>query len=99
MPAQIADLSPLIKDFADSAVLMSQLDLMISIDSAPAHLAGALGVPLWVMLGPGQADYRWGGIGGRSPWYPKARLFRASRAGWPALAADIAAALRAEPFA
>lgn len=99
MPPQIADLSPLIKDFADTAVLMSQLDLMISIDSAPAHLAGALGVPLWVMLGPGQADYRWGGIGGLSPWYPKARLFRASRAGWPALAADIAAALEEEPFA
>jgi tetratricopeptide (TPR) repeat protein len=97
--APVRDLSPLIGDFADSAVLVSQLDLMISIDSAPAHLAGAIGVPLWVMLGQGQADYRWGGIRGRSPWYPKARLFRAGPSGWPALAGEVAEALRAEPFA
>jgi len=99
MPDRIEDLSPLMGDFADSAVLVSQLDLMISIDSAPAHLAGALGVPLWVMLGPGQADYRWGGIGGGSPWYPKARLFRAGTGGWPALATKLAAMLKEEPFA
>jgi hypothetical protein len=99
MPEQIVDLSPLMTDFAASAVLMSQLDLMISIDSAPAHLAGALGVPLWVMLGPGHADYRWGGATGSSPWYPKARLFRAGSAGWPGLAADIASALRTMSFA
>ena len=98
-PEPILDLSPLMEDFAASAVLVSQLDLMISIDSAPAHLAGALGVPLWVMLGPGQADYRWGGTEGVSPWYPKARLFRAERAGWPALAAEMAAALLKESFA
>jgi len=95
----VRDLSPLIGDFADSAVLVSQLDLMISIDSAPAHLAGAIGVPLWVMLGQGQADYRWGGIKGQSPWYTKARLFRTGPLGWAALAGEIASALRAEPFA
>ncbi len=99
MPPEIINLSAQMTDFAASAVLMSQLDLMISIDSAPAHLAGALGVPLWVMLGPGQADYRWGGTEGVSPWYPKVRLFRAGRAGWPALAADISAALIKENFA
>ena len=99
MPPEIDNVSPLMTDFAASAVLMSQLDLMITIDSAPAHLAGALGVPLWVMLGPGQADYRWGGASGISPWYPKARLFRAGSAGWPALAADLAAALLKENFA
>ena len=93
-PEGVTDLSPLMRDFADSAALMSQLDLMISIDSAPAHLAGAMDVPLWVMLGPGQADYRWGGADGASPWYPRARLFRAGSAGWPALAAEIASALR-----
>jgi Flp pilus assembly protein TadD len=97
--APVTDLSPLIGDFADSAVLVSQLDLMISIDSAPAHLAGAMGVPLWVMLGPGQADYRWGGTKGSSPWYTKARLFRAGPEGWIALAEVIAEALRAESFA
>jgi len=95
----VQDLSARIGDFADSAVLVSQLDLMISIDSAPAHLAGAIGVPLWVMLGPGQADYRWGGVQGSSPWYPKARLFRAGASGWAALATDIASALKADSFA
>lgn len=95
----VVDLAPLIGDFADSAVLVSQLDLMISIDSAPAHLAGALGVPLWVMLGPGQADYRWGGLSGTSPWYPRARLFRAGKDGWKKMAADIAAAIRETAFA
>ncbi|HMA52643.1 MAG TPA: tetratricopeptide repeat protein, partial [Magnetospirillaceae bacterium] len=95
----VQDLSPRIGDFADSAVLVSQLDLMISIDSAPAHLAGSIGVPLWVILGPGQADYRWGGIRGVSPWYTKARLFRTGPGGWAALAAEVASALRAEPFA
>ena len=95
----VHDLSPRIGTFADSAVLISQLDLMISIDSAPAHLAGAVGVPLWVMLGPGQADYRWGGTRGNSPWYPKARLFRAGGSGWTALASEIASALKSESFA
>jgi len=95
----VRDLSPMIGDFADSAVLVSQLDLMISIDSAPAHLAGAIGVPLWVMLGPGQADYRWGGTRGNSPWYPKARLFRAGASGWAALATELASVLRSENFA
>jgi Flp pilus assembly protein TadD len=98
--APVRDLSPLIGDFADSAVLVSQLDLMISIDSAPAHLAGATGVPLWVMLGPGQADYRWGGLkGASSPWYPKARLFRARPEGWAALAAEVASELKKMSFA
>jgi Tfp pilus assembly protein PilF len=98
--APVQSLAPLIGDFADSAVLVSQLDLMISIDSAPAHLAGAIGVPLWVMLGPGQADYRWGGASGDiSPWYPKARLFRVGKAGWAAAAAEMAEKLRNEPFA
>jgi Flp pilus assembly protein TadD len=97
--APVRDLSPNIGDFADSAVLISQLDLMISIDSAPAHLAGALGVPLWVMLGPGQADYRWGGVRGSSPWYPKARLFRTGSLGWASLAAEIASELGKTDFA
>jgi Tfp pilus assembly protein PilF len=95
----VHDLSPKIGDFADSTVLVSQLDLMISIDSAPAHLAGAVGVPLWMMLGPGQADYRWGGAQGTSPWYPKARLFRTGASGWTALAAEIASALQNQSFA
>lgn len=86
----IVDLAPLIKDFADSASLLSHLDLLITIDSAAAHLAGALGLPVWLMLGPGQCDYRWTGPQGGSPWYPEIRLCRVEAAGWDGLARQIA---------
>lgn len=67
--------SPLIADFADSAALVSELDLLITFDSAPAHLAGALAKPVWTML-PFNADWRW--LVGREDtlWYPTMRLFR-----------------------
>lgn len=67
-------------DFADTAALIESLDLVISVDTAVAHLAGALGKPLWVML-PASTDYRWGGAGEQTPWYPGARLFRQQAAG------------------
>ena len=62
-------------DFADTAALIGQLDLVIAVDTSVAHLAGALGKPLWVLL-PFSPDWRW--LLGRedSPWYPSARLFR-----------------------
>ena len=62
-------------DFADAAALISELDLVICVDTAVAHLAGALGRPVWILL-PHVADWRW--LQGRedSPWYPTARLFR-----------------------
>jgi ADP-heptose:LPS heptosyltransferase len=59
---------------------MMNLDLVISIDSAPAHLAGALGRPTWVLLSCG-ADWRWHVDRDDSPWYPTARLFRQSQVG------------------
>jgi tetratricopeptide (TPR) repeat protein len=93
LPQQIHDLAPTLDDFADTAAAMAQLDLIISVDTASAHLAGALGRPLWVMLGPGQADYRWG-TGERSPWYPQARLFRCDEGGWPPTIARLADALQ-----
>jgi Flp pilus assembly protein TadD len=86
----VADLSPLIGDFADTAAIIAQLDLVISIDTATAHLAAAMGKPLWLLLAPGQCDYRWNGTTGGSPWYPAARLFRAGRDGFAALAAEAA---------
>jgi Glycosyltransferase family 9 (heptosyltransferase) len=63
------------KDFADTAAVLSLVDLLISVDSSPAHLAGALGVPVWVMLSFVH-DWRWLLHRTDSPWYPSARLFR-----------------------
>lgn len=67
--------APFITDFADSAALASELDLLITFDSAPAHLAGAVGTPVWTMLHY-NGDWRW--LIGRedSIWYPSMRLFR-----------------------
>jgi Flp pilus assembly protein TadD len=74
-PLAIDDLSAEILDFRDTAALVEQLDLVISADTAVAHLAGALGKPVWTLL-PFAPDYRW--MIGRddSPWYPTMRLFR-----------------------
>ena len=71
----ILDAGPEIESFADTATLIRQLDLVISVDTSVAHLAGALGKPVWILL-PYVPDYRW--LLGRddSPWYPTARLYR-----------------------
>jgi hypothetical protein len=64
-----------LRDFADTAAVIGELDLVISVDTAVAHLAGAMGSPLWLLLSHIR-DWRW--LRGRSdsPWYPTARLFR-----------------------
>ncbi len=64
-----------IKDFSDMAAFMSQLDLIISVDTAVPHLAGALGRPAWTLLAH-IPDWRWGVAGEKTPWYPTMRLFR-----------------------
>lgn len=88
---------PLIADFRDSAALVALMDLVVTIDSAPAHLAGALGVPVWVLLQHG-ADFRWLRLRDDSPWYPTARLFRQSSYGaWEPVLAAVNAALRGAP--
>ena len=79
-----------------AARTMRALDLVISVDSFPAHLAGALGVPVWTLL-PAPADWRWMEGRADSPWYPSMRLFRQdpARAGdWRPVLAEVAAALR-----
>ncbi len=84
---------PEITDFAEAAALSVLMDLVVSVDSAPAHLAGALGQPVWVLLHE-PAEWRW--LRGRtdSPWYPTARLFRQDRPGdWAGLAARVGDAL------
>ncbi len=69
------------RDFDDAAAAIAQLDLVISVDTAHAHLAGALGVPVWTML-QRRPDWRWTGNGEHTPWYPSMRLFRAREPGW-----------------
>jgi hypothetical protein len=72
---KVTDLGPDLNDFADTAAAIMQLDLVISIDTAVAHLAGALGKPVWIMLSH-QQDWRWLRHGSSTPWYPSAKLFR-----------------------
>jgi ADP-heptose:LPS heptosyltransferase len=74
---------------------MLQLDLIVSVDSMPAHLAGALGIPVWTLL-PCAADWRWMRDRRDCPWYPTMRLFRQHTPGdWSAVAVEVAADLRA----
>jgi len=83
-----------IGDFADSAAILTQLDLVIAVDTAIIHLAGAMGMPVWTLL-PFAPDWRW--LLGRadSPWYPTMRLFRQPAAGdWASVFADVARELR-----
>lgn len=83
-----------ILDFAETAALIEALDLVISIDTGIAHLAGALGKPVWIML-PFRADWRWQRERADTPWYPQARLFRQSMPGdWAGVVARVHAALQ-----
>ena len=82
-------------DFAGKAALIDGLDLVISVDTSNAHLAGALGKPVWILL-PYAPDWRWGLDRTDSPWYPTARLFRQPRPGaWDSVVADVRDALAA----
>jgi len=80
-------------DFADTAALIAELDLVISVDTAVAHLAGALGTRVWMLL-PFAPDWRWGVAGDETPWYPTMRLFRQRTIGdWDGVVARVAAEL------
>jgi tetratricopeptide (TPR) repeat protein len=89
----LVDHSADLKDFADTAALASLMDLVISIDTSMAHLAGALGRPVWIMV-PFSADARWMIDRSDTPWYPTARLFRQQQLGdWHGVVARVGAAL------
>ncbi|MCC7168395.1 MAG: hypothetical protein IT565_12590 [Rhodospirillales bacterium] len=92
--ALITDLSAHLTDFAATAAVLSQLDVLVTIDTAIAHLAGALGVPTYVLL-LYHSDWRWGAAGTATPWYPSLKLFRQARFDdWQAPLLDVARDLR-----
>jgi tetratricopeptide (TPR) repeat protein len=82
-------------DFADTAAAIAELELVISVDTAVAHLAGAIGKPVFILL-PYAPDWRWLLERSDSPWYPPARLFRQTRPGdWDSVIAEVRGALAA----
>jgi ADP-heptose:LPS heptosyltransferase len=77
-------------DFDDTAAVLAGCDLLITVDTSVAHLAGAMGRPVWLLL-PFSSDWRWTAQGDRSPWYPSVRLYRQSRPDdWESVLARVA---------
>jgi ADP-heptose:LPS heptosyltransferase len=88
------NLGPQLSDFADTAAIISNLDLIISVDTSVAHLAGALGKETWILL-PFSPDWRWLTQREDSPWYPTMRLFRQPASGdWDAVFESVTMALK-----
>jgi Flp pilus assembly protein TadD len=93
---QLKDHAADLKDFSDTAALISQMDLVLSVDTSVAHLTGALGRPLWLLL-PYLPDYRWFLDREDSPWYPTAVLFRQPAAGdWESVILKVVDRMRRE---
>ncbi|WP_153074355.1 tetratricopeptide repeat protein [Paraburkholderia bonniea] len=96
LPASLRpiDFSADLHNFSDTAALIMNLDLVLAIDTGVAHLAGALGKPVWVLL-PVGADWRWLEHRSDSPWYPTARLFRqTTHADWQTVTTEVGTALQ-----
>jgi ADP-heptose:LPS heptosyltransferase len=84
-------------DFDAMAAMIDALDLVITVDTSIAHVAGALGKPVWILL-PFASDWRWGLASDASAWYPTARLFRQHRVGdWHGVVARVEATLSEVP--
>jgi hypothetical protein len=91
---QISCYQEFLHDFADTAALIAEMDLVISVDTSVAHLAGALGKPVWILL-PYAPDYRWLLERSDCPWYPTAKLFRQTQPGdWDGVLSEVVAALK-----
>ena len=87
------DVGRMLGDFADTAAVIAHLDLVITVDTAVAHLAGAMGKPVWILL-PFAPDWRWGQHSAHTPWYPTMRLFRQPAPGaWEAVCQSVVEAL------
>jgi hypothetical protein len=96
-PTFMIDRASDLHDFADTAAAIAILDLVISVDTSVAHLAGAMGKPVWTLL-PHRPEWRWMLDREDSPWYPTMRLFRQSRAGdWAGVIARVCDTLRQVP--
>jgi hypothetical protein len=91
-PMQLTDLVADVRDLYDTAAIVAGLDLLITVDTAVAHLAGAMGRPVWVILDQA-SDWRWLVDREDTPWYPTMRLFR-RRDDWPSVFARIAVELK-----
>jgi hypothetical protein len=89
------DMSSILTDFEETAAIIANLDLVITVDTSMGHLAGALGKPVWILLSKA-SDWRWLIDREDTPWYPTARLFRQSEPGaWAPVVDAVAAALSA----
>jgi ADP-heptose:LPS heptosyltransferase len=85
-----------VTDFADTAALISNLDLVVAVDSSVAHLSGALGKPIW-LLNRATSEWRWGRNKETSPWYPTMRIYNQKKLlEWENPIGEVAAALRRE---
>ena len=94
-PLPMIDRTAELADFADTAALMCALDLIITVNTSVAHLAGALGRPVW-LLNRFNTDWRWLNDRADSPWYPTMRIFRQTAPGdWVGVLAAVRAALEA----
>jgi hypothetical protein len=90
----ITPLGPALSSFVDTSHAVARFDVVLTVDTSVAHLAGAMGVPVWVLV-PFVPDWRWQISRGDSPWYPSARLFRQPSGGdWPSVVTHVATALR-----